>query len=162
MKSKNNNRGFTIVELIVTMAIIAVILGITVPTILSGTSKTALKRTARDVTVELKAARQLAISRNMQFRVFFTLGTTNTINREYRVNTSSAWQTDPVRSTRTMDSRVDITSPVTSPSTFSVTFNPNGSATATEICIQNLSDSSDRKKVQVYNITGRVEILNAC
>ena len=162
MKTITNNRGFTIVELIVTMAIIAVILGITVPSILSGTSKTALKRSARDVAVELKAARQLAISRNMQFRIFFTVATDNTIDRAFRVNTGSAWETDTKRATSTMDNRVDIIAPVTSPDTFSVTFNPNGSATATEICIQNISDSSDRRKVQVYSITGRIEVLDSC
>ncbi len=162
MKTITNNRGFTIIELIVTMAIIAVVLGISVPTLLSGTSKTALKRASWNVAVELKAARQLAISRNMQFRIFFTVATDNTIDREFRINTLSAWGRDPARATSTMDSRVDITLPVTSPDTFSVTFNPNGSATATEICIQNISDSADRKKIKVYGITGRVEILDAC
>ncbi len=159
MKTLKRNCGFTIVELIVTMAIIAVILGITVPTIISGTSKTALKRTARDVIVELKAARQLAISRNMQYRLSFLLGTTDTIDREYRVNTSSAWQVDPVRARISVDSRVNITAPAAS---FVVVFNPNGSATATEICIENISDSSDRREIKIYSITGRVEILDAC
>ena len=160
MKTLKRNCGFTIVELIVTMAIIAVILGISVPSILSGTSKTSLKRTARDVAVELKAARQLAISRNMQFRIAFSLGTDNTMGREYRVNPSSAWQVDPARALATLDSRVDITAPAGP--VFNVTFNPNGSATAIEICIENISDSSDRREVKVYNITGRVEILDAC
>ena len=159
MKTLKSNRGFTIVELIVTMAIMLVILGIAVPTILSGTSKASLKRSAWDVTVELKAARQLAISRNMQYRLSFLLGTTDTIDREYRVNTSSAWLVDPARARISLDSRVNITAPGAS---FVVVFNPNGSATATEICIENVSDSSDRREVKVYSITGRVEILSAC
>lgn len=159
MKTLKSNRGFTLIELIVAMAIIMVIMGITIPSILSGSSKTALKRSAWDVTVELKAARQLAISRNMQYRLSFSLGTTDTIDREYRVNTSSAWVVDPVRARISLDSRVNITAPGAS---FVVVFNPNGSATATEICIENISDSSDRREVKIYSITGRVEILDAC
>jgi type II secretory pathway pseudopilin PulG len=160
MKILKSKRGFTIVELIVAMAIMMVILGVAIPTILGGTSKTALKRAARDVTVELKAARQLAISRNMQFRLNFLLGTTDTIDREYRVNTSSAWQADPARARIEMSSRVNITAPAGS---FTVIFNPNGSASAaTNICIQNVSDAADKREVKIYNITGRVEILNTC
>jgi hypothetical protein len=67
---------------------------------------------------------------------------------------------DPARATSTLDSRVNITAPA-GPA-FNVVFNPNGSATGIEICIENISDSSDRREVKVYNITGRVEILDAC
>lgn len=141
------------------MGILMVMLGIAVPMILSGTSKTALNRSARNVIVELKAARQLAVSRNMQFRIVFSLGAIDTMDREYRVNTSSDWLADPVRATMKIDSRVNITNPNED---FIVVFNPNGSSIATEICIENFADSADRRKVKVYSITGRVEVSNSC
>ncbi|MBE9532102.1 MAG: prepilin-type N-terminal cleavage/methylation domain-containing protein [Proteobacteria bacterium] len=159
MKRIINNRGFTIVELIVVMGVIAVMIGISIPSFFTTTSKTALKRSTRDVTVELKAVRQLAISRNMQFRLVFTLGTEDVIARQFRVNTSSAWQDDITRADTVIDERVNISSPGAS---FNVTFNPNGSATANTICLQNNSDSTSRMKVNIYSTTGRVEASSGC
>ena len=159
MKSKKSDRGFTIVELLVTMGILLVMVGISVPIIFSGMSKTVLNRTARDITVELKAARQLAISRNMQFRESFTVGGNDSLKREYRVDTLSAWQHDISRQGIKIDSRVNIVAPAIS---FFVVFNPNGSATSVDICIENVSNTASRRKVTVHAITGRVEVLDAC
>lgn len=153
----NDNRGFTVVELIVVIGIIAVLTAIAVPSFFTMTSRTAVKRTIRDVTVELKAARQLAISRNKQYMVVFTDSTTDTVSRQFRTNTSSAWVYDDSRAKRTFDSRVNLNS-----GSDTVTFNPNGSAETKTICIENVSDLSDKMKVDVYNITGRVEAGNGC
>lgn len=159
MKRIINNRGFTLVELIIVIGIIGVMMGIAIPSFFSTTSKTALKRSTWDVMVELKASRQLAISRNMQFRNVFTLGATDKVARQFRVNTASPWQDDTTRADTTIDSRVNITSPGAS---FSITFNPNGSATANTICLQNISDATSRMKIIIYSTTGRIEASSGC
>ena len=159
MKRIINNRGFTLVELLVVIGILGVMMGIAIPSFFSTTSKTALKRSTWDVMVELKASRQLAISRNMQFRDIFTLGASDVLARQFRVNSSSAWQDDTTRADTTIDSRVNISSPG---ATFSVTFNPNGSATAKTICLQNISDATSRMKIDIYSTTGRIESASGC
>jgi type IV fimbrial biogenesis protein FimT len=157
MKTIINNRGFTIVELIVVMAVIAVLVGIGVPSFFATTSKTALKRATRDLTVELKAARQLAISKNMQYGIVLTAGATDTAARQFRVDTTVAWQDDTGRAKYTIDSRVDLQS-----GSETVTFNPNGSSLTTTICLENASDSTSRMKIDIYAITGRIEAGSGC
>lgn len=149
-------------ELIVVIGIIAVLVGIAIPSFFTMTSRTAVRRAARDVTVELKAARQLAISRNMQFRIVFTLDTTDTVARQYRVNTLSAWQDDITKAKLTMDSRVNIENTDSPGTSFNVTFNPNGSAVNQAICIENVSGTSSGMNIDVYSITGRVESSGSC
>lgn len=162
MKRINDNRGFTLVELIVVIGIIGVLVGIAVPTFFSVTSKTAVTRATRDVTVELKAARQLAISRNMQYRIVFTLDADETVARQYRINTASPWQDDITKALITMDGRVDIQNTDSPGDDFIVTFNPNGSAVSQAICMENSAGTSSGMQINVYSVTGRVESSGSC
>lgn len=150
-------RGFTLVETLISVALIGGLVVIGVPMILQNLASTRLARTAREVKVELNAAGHLAVSRNMRYRINFTLSaypTLDTYTRSYY--TGGSWVVDSAMAPRSFDSIVDMVSPT---SNFTVEFRPNNSATANHaICLQNTSDATNKYLVSVFSTTGRVTI----
>jgi prepilin-type N-terminal cleavage/methylation domain-containing protein len=164
-EKKNKQRGFTLVELLITIALIAGMVLIGSPSILRQLSHLRLTRATRDISVELQAARLKAIAQNIPYRVSFTLNTYPTsaypTSDTYRLQLFSggSWQNDATRAPRDLPDTVDITSPG---SNFQTEFKPNGTGTAVDICIQNKKDSTDRMKINVSSFTGRVSIQTGC
>jgi type IV fimbrial biogenesis protein FimT len=111
-EKKNKQRGFTLVELLITIALIAGMVLIGSPSILRQLSHLRLTRATRDISVELQAARLKAIAQNIPYRVSFTLNTYPTSDT-YRLQLFSggSWQNDATRAPRDLPDTVDITSP---------------------------------------------------
>ena len=158
-----DKRGYTLTELLVVVATIALMVAIGAPAVVSQVAHTRVKRSARDVFTELNAARMNAISKNTKYRVEFTLNASTSIPDTFKHarwnKTASAWEPDPGKSTVEINKGIDVTTPGAS---FNVDFFPNGTATAQSICIQNTSNASDNMKVTVQSSTGRLEILSPC
>ena len=154
-------KGFTLIELLVTIAVMSILLLIGTPAIISQVAHTNLSRSARDVLGELNTARMKALSKNIQYRVVFTLNGSpqaDTYKAQFSDDLGVTWHNDS--SIRSIKRSVDITAP--GGAFFIVEFKPGGSATATDICLQNTSDGSDLMEVQVNGATGRVQIVDGC
>ncbi len=167
MKINGSNKGFSILELLVVMAIIAVLAGVGIPAMLGRMSHMRLKRDARSVMTELNAARLKAITNNTKYRVDFTLtGTPDTYS--LFVFNSGSWQDEATRPTMELSAGIDI---ITPGANFSVYFFPGGVATnadnpattsVSDICLSNTSDASDRMELDLENSTGKVTIGIGC
>jgi prepilin-type N-terminal cleavage/methylation domain-containing protein len=159
-KKKNKQRGFTLTELLIVIALIAGMLAIGSPAILRQLSHLRLTRATRDISVELQAARLKAITQNIPYRVSFTVNTYPTPDT-YRLQLFSGglWQNDATRAPRDLPEAADITSHVVN---FQTEFRPNGTGTAIDICVENKNDSTDRMKINVSSFTGRVSIQTGC
>jgi type IV fimbrial biogenesis protein FimT len=167
LRAKKREKGFTLLEVLVVIAIAAVMMIIGAPALISQMSHTRLKRSARDVATEINAARINAITKNTKYSVDFVLNSNPTPDTFSVSVFSGAWGDDTSRTAREIGSGIDITSPGAN---FSVYFYPNGvssntdNATATDsaICINNTARANDRMEINIFGSTGRVEIQNGC
>ena len=71
MRYITNKNGFTLTELMVTMAIIGIAAGIAVPSYLSYVPHLRLNSAARDLMSDLRYTRSLAVGENKQYKVVF-------------------------------------------------------------------------------------------
>lgn len=162
MVFRKGSKGFTLVEVLVVVALIATMLAIGVPSLISQMSHLRLSRSVREVSVELSAARLKAIALNRRVRVAFNVYGGTPLD-DYRINLydsgTSTWSADPTRPLMRLKSAIRITSPGAS---FNVDFFANGTATATSICITNTAKTGDKMKVTVQGSTGMVTITTGC
>ena len=161
MKKSGLNKGFSLVEILVVIALMSVITIIGVPAIISQISHMKLTRGVRDISSELNAARMKAISQNIPYRVEFNLDFSGTVDR-YSLSywNGASWTDDPERAAFDLDPKVNITSPGAD---FEVAFYANGSASATNICVVNTSKTDDRMRISVQGSTGMIIITTtAC
>lgn len=80
-KHKSNQNGFTMVELVVTLAIFGIMLTIALPPFLSYLPTMRLKGAARDISSTLQSARMEAVSQNGNCNVSFDIN-----NKSYTVS----------------------------------------------------------------------------
>jgi len=71
MSLHNKQSGFTLIEMMIVIAIMAIFVGIAVPNFLSYMPKHRLNGAARQVMGDLMAARMKAVSLNHRVKVFF-------------------------------------------------------------------------------------------
>ncbi len=153
---KHSEKGFSLVELLIVIALVAVLMAIGTPYIVSQISHVRLTRSVRDTVTELNAARLKAIAENMLMRVEFTGG--DTYNLTYYDPDSGTWEDHVKRSVRTLESGISITAPGAA---FNVQFAPNGAATATTICVNNPQIAGDRMRITVSGL-GMINVQNGC
>lgn len=80
-KHRFNQNGFTMIELVVTLAIFGIMLAIALPSFLSYLPTMRLKGAARDISSTLQSARMEAVSRNANCNVSFNIN-----NKSYTVS----------------------------------------------------------------------------
>jgi prepilin-type N-terminal cleavage/methylation domain-containing protein len=76
-----NKKGFTLIELMIVIAIMGIISAISAPNIVKGLPKYRIKRAARDLTSNIRAARSTAIKKSTNTTIVFDLD-----NNRYSIN----------------------------------------------------------------------------
>ncbi|MFQ5681807.1 MAG: GspH/FimT family pseudopilin [Candidatus Binatia bacterium] len=138
-KHIRSSSGFTVAELMTTVGVAAILIGIAVPGFLSWLPTLHLSDAARQVATDLQLARMTAISQNTATTVAF-----NVTNATYSFGTESRDLSD-------LYPGITISSVTPANPTFSMRGTVTGGGTTTIT----LSNGSDTKQVQV-NSVGRV------
>lgn len=72
-----NKRGYTLTELMVTVAIVGIVAAMAVPSFISYLPHLRLNGAARDLISDLRLARSLAVGQNQRYKVFFSVDANN-------------------------------------------------------------------------------------
>lgn len=82
MNYLTNKRGYTLTELMVTLAIVGIVAAMAVPSFMSYLPHLRLNGAARDLISDLRLARSLAVGQNQRYRVVFDVNNdTYTLSR---------------------------------------------------------------------------------
>ena len=144
-----NQKGVTLIELIVVMVIIAIGAALTTPNIGGWLTIYRLKSATRDVTSVLRLAQLKAVSGNTTYQVVF-----DTVNNNYIIqylNTGGAYVTDG--GTQSLPTGVKFNTTFAGNIT---TFLPNSTATDGSITLNNNKGST--KTIRLLGLTGRIKI----
>ena len=141
-QSKVDARGFTLLELIVTLVVLAVAVGLVAPTIGRSTETLRARAEVAGFSATFRHTREQAITTREPYTV-----AVNPTNRLVIVTTGE----DEVRWTRTLSSRVDIRAET--PGSLAVRFEPQGTSSGGEY---RLSSDKITYRVTVDPVTGRV------
>jgi len=140
-----------LIEMMIVMAIAAIMAGIAIPSFMSMLPGMRLNGAARQVMTDLMAARMDAVKQNNEFKIFFL------DNHQYKIlddDDNDGVDDSGVEMSRTVNIQDNYTG-VTFSSTNNPIFSPRGTATSLPtITVQN---SSGSKTVSV-SIAGRVKI----
>jgi prepilin-type N-terminal cleavage/methylation domain-containing protein len=141
--------GFTLTELIVTIGIGALLMGIAIPSFLSWLPTLRLSDGARQVAIELQEARMKAISQSTRFRLNFTTTTSYLVER---FNTgTNAFETE--------SGAFNLPQGITATAGATSEFQPRGTANITvgNATITFTNVNGDTSQVQI-NAVGRVKM----
>ncbi|WKZ33852.1 MAG: prepilin-type N-terminal cleavage/methylation domain-containing protein [Thermodesulfobacteriota bacterium] len=152
-------KGFSLVEVLVVIALIGIMLGIGGPAVISQMSHIKFTRAVRDVATELNAARLKAIAESKPMQVAFSGATYRLKECNSPPCADDEWTDYPTRGARELGTGATITAPG---STFTVAFFANGTATATLICMRNASDAGDQMGISITGTTGLIKVTTGC
>lgn len=150
MNLPGNHRGFTLTELMIVVALMAILAAIAVPSIIAQMPKYRLNGAAREVLGDLVAARMQAVSQNNEFKVFFL------DDHRYMIldDDDNDGASDTGEATQTVDIQTDY---------YDVTFNSNNdpifqaNGTASNLATITLSNTSGSHSITISS-AGRVRI----
>lgn len=142
-------QGFTLMELVIVIAIMAILAAIAAPNYTSFMAQRRLNGAARQIMSDLMHARMQAVNQNNEFKITFVN------SHEYQIldDDNGNGSSDSGESVRTKSVQTDY-SDVTLSSTANPVFNPRGTANGATITLSNSAGS----KIVSLAITGRVII----
>ena len=117
-----NNRGFTLLELVVTVALVAIMAAIAIPATSGWRQNAQYKKAAREVVSVLRRARSIAVQQNQN-----TLVTIDLTNREYLLAGEETAFPKNVK----VESKTAVGDAWKENGTFSITFRPQGTSGGT-------------------------------
>ena len=144
-----NQKGITLIELVVVMAIIAIGAALTTPNISGWLPTYRLRSATRDVVSIMRVAQIKAVSNNTQYQAVFNPGN-STYVLQYR-DTGGNWVDEG--STLTLPTGVNF---VTTLVGDTATFSPNSTATDGNVTLNNNKGAS--KRIRLLGLTGRIRI----
>lgn len=139
---KVDARGFTLLELIVTLVVLAVAVGLVAPTIGRSTETLRARAEVAGFSATFRHAREQAITTRQPYTV-----AVNPTNRLLTVTTGE----DEVRWTRTLSSHIEIRAET--PTALTVHFEPQGTSSGGEF---HVSSGKVSYRVTIDPVTGRV------
>ena len=141
-RSEIGARGFTLIELIVTLLVIAVAIGLVAPAIGRSTEAVRVRAEVAGFSATLRHAREQAITTRQQHTVLV-----NPVERQVTVVAGE----DEVRWTRALPARLTIQA--TTPAALTIRFHPQGTSSGSEL---RLTSGAVTYRVSVDAVTGRV------
>lgn len=162
MKMKKNNKGITIMELLIVAVIIGITATLAIPRFGQVVRKLKLKNAGRDMTSSLRLARSNAVSQRSQFGVYFNLYDGEYVLFKDLANLGSFTYdagSDSDAVTRTLPTKVNFG--YTSFPNFAVVFKPDGSASSSGLVeLYTCEDYHGSYTVDVLGSTGRVKLIS--
>jgi type IV fimbrial biogenesis protein FimT len=146
-----NNRGVTLIELVVVFVIIAVLACLLVPHIGAWLPNYRLRSATRDIVSTMRTAQMRAVSTNSRYRINFNVAGNNYI-LQYQT-TSGLWANDGA--TQNLPTGITFKSADFGPASQSV-FNSNSTSSAGSVALQNSKGTTNR--ISLTSATGRVSI----
>ena len=156
MRLCNKQSGFTLIEMMIIIAILAIFAAIATPNFLSYLPKHRLNGAARQVMGDLMAARMKAVSQNNEFKIFFLAN-----GHDYTIldDDDNDGTADIGEWTEIKDIQNEYHD-VTLSTTNNPIFHPRGTASPLGTTIT-LSSSSGSNKYVKIRYTGRVKITDS-
>ena len=152
MRLCNKQSGFTLIEMMIIIAILAIFAGIAIPNYLAYLPKSRLNGAARQVMGDLMAARMKAVSLNHRVKVFFYSDYQYKICDDADNSGTVADGEGDVQLRDIQNEYYDVKFDSSNPP--DPVFSSRGTATTTTITLQNSSGSKDI----TISIAGRVKI----
>ena len=157
----SNGKGFSLIELIVALAVVGILAVIAIPAYRNWITSTQYKAAARQVASLLRQARSEAVNRNRECEAVFNLGTNQYSLARGNLPSGSTSFADMVVTATSFSGGVDIrgnSDCSVNTGEKKLQFNPNGSSSTGYICVvDNAGTRKFRVGVTVAN-TGRVVI----
>ena len=161
MKTKNNNKGITLLEMMIIAGVIGITSTLAIPRFGQVMEKLKLKTTGKDIVSSLRLARSSAVSQRDQFGVYFNLNSRQYVLFKDLANPGSFSYdagSDSDMVTKTLPARVNFGYDSFSNSV--VIFRLNGSASSSGLVeLYSYGDYYGSFTVDVLGSTGRVKLI---
>lgn len=155
-------RGFTLIEVIVVVAILGILLAFSVPSMIDWTRNASYREAARNLLLKSREAHTLAIERNLEHRVEIDVdGRRIRLTRGDRSTNSTEYT--PVYDWETLSPNVLLRSRKDCALTTDINFhfNTNGSSSNNYICVLT-ADNAPRFRVGITSTSTGRSIIDTC
>ena len=149
LTTKKHKTGFTLLELLVVMTIIAIVTAASLPSFLKFTKTSRLRAAARNLTTALRTARRYAITKRTSYATAIYMNDCSNIKNAFTFYDSSGG-----RELKYAPANITFTAADTFKK---LTFKPRG--TVDDAYTITVNDSEGRKiDITIQNVTGRIKI----